>query len=164
LHRLPGRFGPRPRSSAALPFRQLDQFPPDELQHRLFEMSLRLQGVRSRQSRLAVPQSRALCLSAMEACGPPEAFIDGLEFCHLHALPEGCIHMTLPPAVVENVVALGWAERHPVQNLGMWRTLVMVYGPRDGAELDVVFSLVELSWLFARGVCSKSEVSAPVLV
>jgi phospholipase/carboxylesterase len=151
LHLLPGRFGPRPRSSDALPFRQLDQFPPAELQHRLFEMCFHLPGVRSRQSRLATPQSRALCLTDLAPSGPSEAFIDGREFCHLHALPEGSIHLMLPRHVVECVVALGWAERHPAQKLGLFKNLVLVYGPRDRAELEIVFSLIEHSCRFARG-------------
>src|SRR5436853_7601610 len=39
LHSLSGRSGPRPRSSVSLPFRQLDQFPPENIQRRLIELS-----------------------------------------------------------------------------------------------------------------------------
>jgi phospholipase/carboxylesterase len=161
---LPGRFGPRPRSTASLPFRQLDQFPPAELQQRLFERCLELPGVRSRQSRVAAPQSRALCLSDGDASGPPEAFIDGLEFCHLHPLPGGSIHLMLPLEEIEGIVALGWAERHPIQKMDLLHNLVMVYGPRDRAELEIVFSLVERSCRFARGSRPRVPASAPAYV
>jgi hypothetical protein len=30
-------------------------------------------------------------------------------------------------------------------------TLVMIYGPRDEAELETVWQLVEISYAFARG-------------
>jgi phospholipase/carboxylesterase len=151
LHLLPVRFGPRPRATGILPFRQIDQLSPIELTDRLFTMCLDLPGVRSRQSRLASPQTRALCLVDGAASGPPEAFIDAREFCHLHTPPSGSIHLTLPAEAIEGVVALGWAERHPIQNLGLHPTLVMVYGPRDSAELEVVFCLIEHSLRFARG-------------
>jgi phospholipase/carboxylesterase len=163
-HLLPGRFGPRPRSSAALPFRQLDQFPPAELQQRLYERCVNLPGVRTRQSRVATPQSRALCLADRESYGPPEAFIDGREFCHIHPLPEGSIHLTLPIEEIETLVALGWVERHPIQSLGLFHNLVMVYGPRDVAELEIVFSLVELSCRFAKGARARVPSPVPVYV
>lgn len=148
------RPGPRPRASAGLPFRQLDQFPPIGMTQRLVEMCLDLPGVRSRQSRVAPPQSRALCLIEPPAAGPPEAFIDGREFCHLHAPPEGSIHLTLPPADAEAIIALGWAERHPIHSAGLHANLVMVYAPRDAAELENVFRLVEHSRRFAGGVAA----------
>jgi len=152
LHALPWRFGPRPRSSAGLPFRQLDQFPPPGMIDRLHGKSLELQGVRSRQSRFASPRSRALWLSEPAEPAPPHAFIDGREFCHLDEPPEGSIHLALPPAGVEIVVAHGWAERHPIHSLGVHPGLVLIYAPRDTAELDTVFSLVAHSWRFAGGL------------
>ena len=94
---------------------------------------------------------RALCVDDGVAAGPLEAFIDAHEFCHLHGLPEGCIHATLPPSMVESVVALGWAERHPLHRLGLMRSLVMIYAPRDEAELDIVVALVECARKFAIG-------------
>jgi len=166
LRLLPGRIGPRPRLSAALPFRQLDQYPEAEWPQRLFELCVCLPGVRSRQSRLATVQSRALFVSDEGACGPPEAFIDGREFCHLHGLPEGSVHLTLPPSVIESVAALGWAARHPARSLGLFKNLVLVYGPRDSAELEIVVSLVEHSCRFARGegMYAVTPVSAHAVV
>ena len=160
FHLLPGRFGPRPRSSAKLPFRQLEQFPPADIQERLLELSLNLPFIHTRQSRMASAQCRALCVSDTMAGGPPEAFIDGHEFCHIHPLPEGCIHLTLPGTVIERVVALGWAERHPVHGLGLLKSLVMVYAPRNADELDVVAKLIESSRLFATGSSTGTILAA----
>jgi hypothetical protein len=63
--------------------------------------------------------------------GPPEAFIDLHEFCHLHPLPEGTIHLVLPLPVVGRAALSGWVQRHPLTLAGILTTLVMVYAPRN---------------------------------
>jgi len=149
---LSGRPGPRPHTRTTLPFRQLDQFPSIDYPRRLFDACRDLPGVRCRQSRFAGPESHALCLADSEAHGPAEAFIDGREFCHLYPTPDGSIHLTLPQSAIEGVVALGWAVRHPVHKVGLHQNLVLVYAPRDAAELQTVVSLVEHSYRFAKGI------------
>src|SRR5205809_807316 len=94
---LPLRPGPRPRTPDVLPAIQLDQWPDAVTIHRLWERAMRLPNVRARQSRMALPTAKALYIPDADAQGPREAFIDGCEFCHLHAAPEGSIHLTLPP-------------------------------------------------------------------
>src|ERR1044071_2438804 len=84
---LPQRVGPRPRTRITLPHRQLDQLPPRDMVEQMVAMSTRLPHVRVRESRMACAASRALCLSDDFAGGPPNAFIDSHEFCHLHPLP-----------------------------------------------------------------------------
>src|SRR5580704_16936866 len=86
------RLGVRPRMHRALPHLQIDQWPPAEVMDELIERSLEIPCVRSKQSRMATPNSHALYLADELAAGPPEAFIDENEFCHLHPLPEGSIH------------------------------------------------------------------------
>src|SRR5579864_5990515 len=135
---LPSRPGPRPRTRLSLPHIQLDQWPPAWIAQELAERSLRIPHVRSKQSRMASPSSLALCLPDSVAGGPPDAFIDDHEFCFLHALPEACVHLTLPCSLRDRVIQLGWAEQHPAAKVGvMPPTLVMVYGPRDSEELDI---------------------------
>jgi len=147
------RTGSVPRTQLALPFLQLDQLPPEEIVAELIERSLALPNVRSRQSRMAAPDSRALWLPDPWAEGPREAFIDNTEFCHLHPLPEFVIHLTLPGSLRRLAVDLGWAEPHPVARLGaVTPALVLVYAPRNVAELDPVFHLVRSSYEFARGL------------
>jgi hypothetical protein len=85
------------------------------------------------------------------AAGPPEAFIDGHEFCHLHPLPEASIHLTLPKILRDEVVRLGWGERHPIAEAGILTTLVTIYAPRDRPELGTVFGLIMQSCRFSQG-------------
>lgn len=147
----PSRFGPRPRTLRALPHFQLDQLPPVGAMEELWDQCLKIPHVRARQSRMASPQSSALYLADEFALGPPEAFIDEHEFCHLHPLPESSIHLTLPFVLREEVVRLGWGERHPIAEAGILTTLVTVYAPRDCTELTAVLGLVEQSCQFAQG-------------
>jgi hypothetical protein len=147
----PPRIGRRPRMKRVLPHLQMDQLPTSEAMDALIERSLEIPWVRSKQSRMASPDSYALYLPDEFALGPPEAFIDGHEFCHLHPLPEGSIHLTLPTILREEVVRLGWGERHPIAEVGILSTLVTVYAPRDHQELDTVLDLVTQSCYFARG-------------
>jgi phospholipase/carboxylesterase len=117
----------------------------------LMERSLALPYVRPKQSRMASPQSRALSLPDEMAAGPPEAFIDDHEFCHLHPLPEGSIHLTLPDHIREAAVERGWAEPHPAARMGfLTEALVMVYAPRNPKELAIVLNLICSSYQFAR--------------
>ena len=152
-HVPPPRWGPRPRTCPALPHIQLDQWPPEEIAAELIELSLSLPDVRSKQSRMASPNSRALCLPDRCAGGPASAFIDDHEFCHIHPLPEGSIHLTLPNPLRDRMMQLGWVEQHPLVRFGvMPETLVMVYAPRDREELAISLNLVWNSCRFARGI------------
>ncbi len=152
-HTPPPRWGPRPETPPALPHIQLDQWPPEEIAAELIELSLSLPDVRSKQSRMASPKSRALWLPDKCSGGPASAFIDDHEFCHLHPLPEGSIHLTLPSPLRDRIVQLGWAEQHPLVRAGvMPETLVMVYAPRDREELAISLNLIWCSCQFARGI------------
>jgi len=152
---LPARAGPRPRTRMALPHVQLDQWPPAEIAQQLSELALSIPGVLARQSRMAFPSSLALCLKDDFAQGPPEAFIDNHEFCLLHSLPQGSIHLTLPREVRDMAVQRGWAEQHPGVRAGiMPQTLVMLYAPRDIGELSIAYRLVGASSWFAKGALS----------
>jgi len=147
----PSRLGQRPLVQRGLPHLQLDQLPPAGTMEELVERSLEIPHVRTRQSRMASPGSYALYLADEFAGGPPEAFIDDHEFCHLHPLPEGSIHLTLPGILRQEVVRLGWGERHPIARAGILTALVTVYAPRDRQELDVVLDLIMQSCQFAQG-------------
>jgi hypothetical protein len=149
---LPIRAGERPQTTPTNPHVQLDQQPADvrwvqELARRVFE----LPGVVERPSRISVPGARALVLGPDEWTGPPEAFLIDREFAHLHPAPDHSLHAMLPPALANEAVAAGWAEPHPVALRGLIPpTAVMLYAPRDEAELDVLERLVRASHAFAR--------------
>jgi hypothetical protein len=145
------RVGPRPCMHRTLPHLQLDQLPPECEMKELLQRSLEIPSVRSKESRMASPGSHALYLGDDLALGPPEAFIDENEFCHLHPPPEGGIHLTLPKVLREEVVRLAWGELHPIAEAGLLTTLVTVYAPRDRQETETVLSLVLRSCQFAQG-------------
>jgi luciferase-like monooxygenase len=146
------RVGDRPRTTPTNPHTQLDQQPIDgglieDLARRVFA----LPGVVEEPSRISVPGARALVLAPDEAIGPPEAFLIGREFAHLHPAPDHSLHAMLPTETVTEAVAAGWAEPHPVALRGLIPpTAVMLYAPRDEAELEVIEGLVRASHAFAR--------------
>lgn len=150
--RLPPRPGARPATTPTNPHTQLDQQPPDRSQRDLLSRALfALPGVVERPSRISVPGARALWLEE-GANGPPEAFLIESEFAHLHPEPDQSLHAMLPPAVVDEAIAAGWAELHPVARLGLIPpTAVMLYAPRDDAEREVIEALVRASHGYARG-------------
>jgi hypothetical protein len=68
------------------------------------------------------------------------------EFAHLHPPSDGSLHMSLPREIVDTVITNGWAEYHPLAGKhGLPKNIVMVYGPRDEAELKIVATLVRAS-------------------
>jgi Family of unknown function (DUF5519) len=150
---LPQRVGSRPRTTSTNPHTQLDQQPADpRFAEELARRAFALPGVVEEPSGISVPGARALVLATGEPAGPPEAFLIGREFAHLHPAPDHSAHAMLPPAVVREAVDAGWAELHPVARMGLIpETAVMLYAPRDDDELAVVDTLIRASRQFAGG-------------
>jgi hypothetical protein len=149
------RPGPRPATTPTNPHTQLDQQPAGSEQRELLAtIVFALPGVVERPSAISVPGARALWL-AEGAEGPPEAFMVGNEFAHLHPAPDQSLHMMLPPGLAVEAIEAGWAEQHPVARRGLIpANAVMVYAPRDDAERTVVEELVRAAHAFARGEMS----------
>lgn len=150
---LPARRGPRPGTHKGLPHQQLNQQPHDDrLRDALAQRVFALPGVREEPSAISVPGARALVLDASGARGPREAFLVGQEFAHLHPGADRSLHLALPEATATVACEAGWAELHPLAATGVLpRTIVMVYAPRDMAEVEVVAGIVEASHRFATG-------------
>jgi hypothetical protein len=150
---LPRRAGARPRTTPTNPHTQLDQQPDDaglaaELARRVFAIP----GVVEQPSRISVPGARALVLAPGQPTGPPEAFLIEREFAHLHPAPDHSAHAMLPPELVGEAVSAGWAEPHPVAQMGLIpATAVMLYAPRNENELSVIEALIRASRTFAGG-------------
>lgn len=153
--RIVPRPGPRPRTSRTTPHTQLEQNAPAPVQRLLWSRMVALPNVTPGPSLIAGGRTRALHLDRSVAHGPVGAFAPdgGTEFAHLHGLHDGSLHLNLPVDLAEEVIAAGWGEYHPVVLAG-WepRTLVMVYGPRDEAEVETVMGLVRISRAFGAGV------------
>lgn len=149
---LPTRRGPAPPPSHAIPHEQRAQNAPPAMQDALFARAAALPGVVVDESQVSVPGTRAFYLEPRAAGGPRAAFLMGGEFAHLHPAYDGSLHLTLPPAMAAAVVRQGWGEPHPLAaRAGGPPGLVMVYGPRDAGELDVVWGIVRASYDYARG-------------
>jgi hypothetical protein len=150
---LPKRSGSRPRTTPTNPHTQLEQNPErgevvEELAQRVFS----LPGVEESPSAISVPGARALWLRENVPAGPPEAFMIGREFAHIHPMPDGSLHAALPPQVAQEAVEKGWAEQHPVARMGyIPQNVVMIYAPRDVQEIEVVAGLVVEAYRYAGG-------------
>lgn len=147
---LPLRSGPRPstrRPSRAVPgpHQQVSQNAPPHLQEALFARARSLPSVSVGASLVSVPGARAFHLDEAAARGPRAAFQRGREFAHLHPPHDGSLHLTLDPMLYQEVLAKGWGEPHPVSGT------LMVWGPRNEEELDIVWNLVRASYEYATG-------------
>jgi hypothetical protein len=152
LESLPERSGPRPRTTPTNPHTQLDQNPEPRIVEELAKWVFALPHVVERPSMISVPGARALWLKEEVPAGPPEAFMIGREFAHIHPMPDGSLHACLPPGRVREAIEAGWAEQHPVAMMGyIPGNTVMLYGPRDERDLEVVFGLVVESYRYAGG-------------
>jgi phospholipase/carboxylesterase len=148
---LPVRVGDRPEVQFRIPQSQLSDLAPQHVQDALWERISALPGVSSGQSRISVPGARGLW--ADDATGPDDAFLvpSAREFAHQHPAHDGSLHLALPLDLAGDAVAQGWAQVHPLAGIRLSPGFVMVYGPRDEAELDVVAGIVEASYRFAHG-------------
>lgn len=152
--RLPQRRGAAPEVSVTTPQQQQSQNAPIELQEALFDQVMQLGGVVTAPSAVSVPGARAFILAAGDARGPRDAFIvpDLGEFAHLHPGYDGSLHLALPVTLAHDALAKGWAVAHPLAGLRLAAGMVMIFGARDAAELEIVTAIVRASHAYARGV------------
>jgi phospholipase/carboxylesterase len=148
---LPLREGEAPDVTGVNPQQQTSQISPRELQEELYRRALELPSVLPSASQISVPGSRAWRLPTHVLTTDPARTIIGSEFAHLHPDYDGSLHMTLPPSWAQAAVEGGWATYHPWSGTRLSAGMVMVYGPRDVDELDVVWALLEKSHGYATG-------------
>lgn len=106
----PWRAGGPPRTTAANPQQQLDQIPNLADYEAMREIVTAWPSVIRRPSLRAPYGTLGMFLSDHDAQGPKEAFLLGTEFAHLHPLPDGSLHMVLPPEVHHAAIQRGWAS------------------------------------------------------
>lgn len=153
---LPYRGSPRPDVSWTIPQEQRSQNSPHAVQDELFKRIAGFPGVTSRQSAISVPGARGFMVEASD--GPLDAFLvpHAGEFAHLHPEHDGSLHLALPPDQARDVVEKGWGVAHPLAGVRLARGMVMVYGPRTPAELEVVTAIVSTSHAYATGVLLRT--------
>ena len=150
----PAPLTTKPAPHLAHPHQQLTQTAPKELQEELVARASVLPGVELGDSCVSVPGARALHLDTDLAAGPVSAFQCRTEFAHVHPAGDGSLHMTLPGLVYADVIAKGWGEPHPISGT------MLVYGPRNHFELEVVWQLVITSYRYALGHHGTEPASA----
>ena len=157
--RLPSRPGPRPKTTRWAPHIQLEQNAPAPMTKALADRVFALPDIDERPIDRAGPPNppeRALWLRDDAPAGPADAFINEREIGHFHPW-DGSMRVALPPGIAKEAVTAGWAEVHPVALAGIAHSnLVMIYGPRDSHEMDILFDLVFSAYEFAGGKLSKS--------
>jgi phospholipase/carboxylesterase len=149
--RLPVRAGRPPDVTAAIPQHQETQNAPAELQERLWSRLAALPDVKTGPTKVGVEGTRALLVDRTAAAGPDAAFIlpDDGEFAHQHPDPDGSLHVVLPDAQAYDAVSKGWALAHPLAGVRLSAGMVLVYGPRDPAEVEIVAAIAAASHRYA---------------
>jgi hypothetical protein len=142
---LPHRAGPAPDIIGPSPHGQVSQIAPIMVQEELWERMRALPHVYHAPTLVSVSHARALFLVEGVGTGPAEAFQKGREFAHLHPHHDGSLHINLPEHLKDAIEHAGWGVRHPEQNT------ILVYGPRDRAELETVWGLVQSCHDYATG-------------
>lgn len=149
---LPLRKGPKPDTTNTLPHSQLTQHGSDEIVAKLHEWCFSLPSVENEHSGISVPGARALVLHPAAECNH-DAFMIGREFAHIHPHPDnGSMHVQLTAEDAQAVIEAGWGESHYLVTQGrLPMGLIMVFSPRDDAELESVKVIVSRSYEYATG-------------
>ncbi|MGW7485585.1 luciferase domain-containing protein [Streptomyces sp. NPDC054786] len=147
---LPERAGDRPETGPEVPHLQLTQTSPPRTREELRQwMATVLPGITTGHSEISAPSTWAVFLK--DSAAAPGALLfpprRNAEFAHLHA--DGSLHLALDPADHAEFLASGWGEKHPLYDLGI--NVVMLYAPRDQAELAVAKKVVAASYRYATG-------------
>lgn len=147
---LQSRSGERPETSNEGPHRQITQCSSPALWGELIARAMQLNGVVEGHSSVSPAPSRALLLIGKRIVSAPETSLsptESLEPVHIHGVTDTSTHLCLPVERANEVCELGWGEVHPFGDFG---TEIMVYGPRNEEELQVILSIIEESLNFAR--------------
>jgi hypothetical protein len=104
---VPQRLGAAPRTTLQNPQQQLEQIPDRSNYNAFRKMIEAWPDVIKAPSMRAPHGTIGLYLEPKEAKGPREAFLLETEFAHLHPLPDGSLHMVLPPDVHAAAISAG---------------------------------------------------------
>ena len=153
LMKLPKRQSPRPIVRGIAPHRQMNQRSSPQI---FSVLSAKIKGLASiPKNQLGIGTSCFEKHSTGLFSLSPAFPTCGGEVCHAHA-SDGSMHMTLHPSDAATVLACGWGERHPLAR-GGWLSrfvplnFIMVYAPRDAAEIDIVMKIVSAACFWVGG-------------
>ena len=156
LATLPQRTGPAPRTPFEVPHVQFDQNAPIAMQEALSAaVQLLPDIVLWRETPFSIPPAVGWVLPKDLRGGPDNAYSPEGEFGHAHRPEDGSMHLRLPAAISQSVFEKGWGVLHPFSAVVTGQkevNYIMVYGPRDERELAAVWTIVQASYAFARGL------------
>ncbi|MEL6675042.1 MAG: phospholipase [Bacteroidota bacterium] len=157
LSEIPHREGERPRTTSTNPHTQLTQQPADRSTiDPLMEWAFSLAHIERKPSGVSVPGAVAMCLAEGHTCESCNAFMVGSEFAHFHPHPDYSLHLGLPQEEAEMVIQKGWGEWHPLSKRGFLPpNIIMLYAPRNAAEMEVAKLILTHSYRFAKGEAAK---------
>ena len=147
------RSGSRPAVSPyPIPHRQLNQLPDMVMRQalaRLFDAKVAEHAERVEYA-LSHYEKRHPALTLRSSAGRMGCLAHG-EIAHIHP-SDHSMHMILRAADAAAVIDLGWGQRHGLAGLaaGLPATYVMVYAPRDQADLQVIAELLEAALAYAE--------------
>lgn len=145
----PQREGARPRMGKhPVPHRQLDQKPEDgearKLLDQVFDRFVDGNGTYVRYTK-SFYEKRNDAVTLLEGARARRlARLSQGEVAHIHP-GDGSMHMIFSPSDAKQVIDKGWGERHPLAGVakrGMPDTYLMIYTPRNAAEVAVVKALL----------------------
>lgn len=163
LDDLKARQGPRPRLLGIAPQRQVTQNPSPEMIQRLQDMIREM--VDECPSRWYITRStfekhNEALFSRFRTSNEPDHHV---EIVHSHKT-DGSMHLHLHPEDMRIVLDKGWGERHPLARGTTWwwhwpcpRCFMIIYGPRDEAELQQIKSIIRAAAWWVSGVDTRKE-------
>ena len=138
------------RTTGSVPHMQIGIEPVQQVHDELLRRTFLLPDVENRPTIVSLPGGRGVWINERVSLAHAEAIVAGREFTHIHV--DGSLHAPLPFERALEAVASGWAERHPwADTRDGWQGLVMLFTPRDAAELEVVLQLVVESYNYVTG-------------
>ena len=144
------RLGDKPQTSTSGPHSQLTQQSTRLIWETLVELSLAIPHVIQGVSAVSPRASIALLFDDLIDITNPATSLSPrspLEPAHIHGPHDTSTHLCLPPERALEVCELGWGEPHQFADFG---TEIMVYGPRDESEIEVVMGFIGESISYAR--------------
>lgn len=149
---LPPRSGNAPKIGETIPQLQFSDLSPDNVRTKLWDWAFsNFEDVSEEDTRISVPTSRAMWLDSAVPAAHDDAFMPpsgSREFCHMHL--DGSIHAVVASEVEDEIIGKQWGKRHPLYHSHGVKE-VIVYAPRDDAEIEVLKSVIKESYAYATG-------------
>ncbi len=163
LEDLKPRQGPRPQLLGIAPQRQVTQNPSLEMIQTLQDTVREMANECPSHwyiARSTFEKHNEALFSKYRTSNEPDHYV---EIVHAHKT-DGSMHLHLHPEDMKIVLDKGWGERHPLARGTTWwwhwpcpRCFMIIYGPRDEAELQQIKSIIRAAAWWVSGVDCRKE-------